>query len=194
MTECSICQAPISGKGKTGLCNLCHLARVARPGRTPKPYAPKFCACGTELSRPNRTGRCKPCAVAWLNSSTDIKARRVKGLHRMMAARPEWRERVRALGRLERSPEFRERARQTCTERRLWEYGLPKARTPEANAKRGRSLTEAKLGWCPRELRDHYRTLTKNHGYKAAEARAMILEQHEKDMAAFRRKCLGAAA
>lgn len=189
---CADCAKPISKDAQR--CNPCHLKTVARPGRKPKPYTPRFCACGTQVARRNTSGRCKSCTLVWLNTDPEAKAKRVQGLHRMMALRPEWADKIRALGRAPKSAEHREAARRSAKERRLWEYGLPASQTPEANAKRGRGITERMLGWCPPELRDDYRKLVRNYGYKAAEARELILERHEAEMARFRRKCMEAAA
>lgn len=50
---------------------------------------------------------------------------------------------------------------------------IAKARSPEAQLKKGASCTAKKLGWCPPHLRDAYRALLRKH-FTAAEARQLI--------------------
>jgi hypothetical protein len=64
--------------------------------------------------------------------------------------------------------------------------------TPEAVAKRiaacklaGPKISDARLPWCPRELRPRYRALCKTRRYSTAEARA-IVEREAADLAAIR--------
>lgn len=92
------------------------------------------------------------------------------------------------LKRYRRSPEFRERARQRLLANPIGHLGH-RSRSPECLKRIGRSRTETLLAWCPRELRDEYRRLLRKR-VKAAEAKEMILAQHEKDMAAFRRRLM----
>lgn len=84
-------------------------------------------------------------------------------------------------------------SKQTATRLRLWEIGLPFSLAPEVRARAARTHSERRMAWCPRELREDYRRLVYSKKLRAAEAREIILAQHEKDMATFR-KSLGYAA
>ncbi len=59
---------------------------------------------------------------------------------------------------------------------------------PEARAKAGRAISAARLAWCPVHLRQAYRDLLYVKRFKAAEAKAMILDQHASEMERFRRE------
>jgi hypothetical protein len=62
--------------------------------------------------------------------------------------------------------------------------------TREGIERRNKAISAARMAWCPPELRDLAKTLT-GKKIPLAEVKVMIAEQHEKDMADFRRK-LGA--
>jgi len=83
-------------------------------------------------------------------------------------------------------PQAVEARRRHCQESRLWEIGHAhiKAR-PEIRKRAGRRQSATKMAWCPHDMREDYRTLVYVKKVSAAEARAMILEEHERRMDAF---------
>lgn len=68
------------------------------------------------------------------------------------------------------------------------------AADPTVLERRARSQSNTKMAWCPRELRAEYKRLVRTKKLPASEARAIILDQHERDMQTFRRDVLGVAA
>lgn len=54
--------------------------------------------------------------------------------------------------------------------------------------KAGQTLTASRLAWCPPHLRKQYLDLLNRRALPAAEAKRVILDQHETDMERFRRK------
>jgi hypothetical protein len=68
---------------------------------------------------------------------------------------------------------------------RLWERTHNPAGS-ESRKRAGKRRSATVLAWCPPKLRGEYRFLVRNKGLKAAEARAIILEQHEADMRRWR--------
>lgn len=141
----------------------------------------RTCGCGQLVGARNTSGRCKSCAIAHLNADPAIRRRRENGL----------REAGKSL-----SPEAREKRRQQgkWLHRQFLSNPELVARlaSPEIRAKAGRAITEAKIGWCPPELRDHYRYITQSLRYSKVEARAIIeaeipgTEQHTLRMIANR--------
>lgn len=146
---------------------------------------PRTCVdCDAPVTRQSTTGRCRPCATR-KTLAERTPEQRCAMTKRGMARNPELK---RFYGDCLRAatatPEHRERARALIVGRALWLQSS--AHGPEARAKAGRTLSEQRLAWCPRELRDDYRTMRRKVG--ASEARRIILDQHERDMAAFRQK------
>lgn len=66
--------------------------------------------------------------------------------------------------------------------------------TEQAKIRRGRAVSEHRMAWCPPELRDEARRLARIKRMKQAEVRAVILAQHESDMARFRARITAPAA
>jgi hypothetical protein len=137
---------------------------------------PRTCIhCSGPISRDNRSGYCKGC------TSVAIK--------RALAADPARKAalvaRARAIHRL---PQSREARRRRWVENRYWERG--NAALPagcEARKRGGKVLTARRLAWCPPALRSQYLELVNRKRVKAAEARRLILEQHEIEMRRWRR-------
>lgn len=123
----------------------------------------RHCQCGKPISRTNKSGKCKPCSVAHMNSDPKIKARRATGIVRGLANMSEENRAKRREQGLRLYQDFLSRPEM-----------LVRLRSPEVRAKAGRGVTEAKIGWCPPERRDHYRYLTKSLKVPCAEARRMI--------------------
>lgn len=145
--------------------------------------------CGKQISKQSRTGMCQPCSTRALNASPAFQERRLAGIRRKVETDPEHvarlRERIVAAGKL---PQAVEARRAAMGQRRIWEHarGGPPAGSP-SRIRGGIRQSETKLAWCPRELRDAYRDLVKRKRIPAVEARRLILEQHDRNMANFRR-------
>lgn len=144
--------------------------------------------CQKELYSGNKSGYCAPC---W-NVSDEKKAKA------SAAAKRNWQKpELRAIY-IEQGtknvtrPDVVAKRKEAVRAKRTWEIAQ-KAITPEIIAKSLHYSKEAKLAHIPREYRAEYRKLTRTLRYSAAEASAMIAEQHAKDIAAFRKKLLNVA-
>lgn len=148
--------------------------------------------CGKRLSTDKRRkgNSCRSCIIA-IPETPEAKAKRIAAIKLYWATNPERRLQQAEMCRSHMTPERRARAADAIRRNRTWEKT-----PPEALAKWQKSgviaARERHLGWCPHELRNDYRDLRVKKGLSATEAREIILAQHEKNMAAFRRK-LGAA-
>jgi len=110
------------------------------------------------------------------------------GIRRKIKHDPAYLETLRSLARANSSkPGHMEKMRAASPPETLWLKALPSV-TPEVRARAARTFSERCMAWCPRELRDEYRRLVTSKKLTAAQARQIILAQHEKNMAAFRRK------
>lgn len=147
------------------------------------------CGCAIRPDRKRKTTLCRTCANR-RPRDPEAEARRKEKIRLTFAARPELAETARERSRSAMTPERRAKAAETIRAHRSWE------KTPaEVMAKWQRNgahaAREKRLGWCPPELRDLYAQLTKRRNFSAAEAREIVLAQHAKNMAAFR-KSIGA--
>lgn len=148
--------------------------------------------CQAPITRQSKTGMCKSCALHLRNHDPEFQARRIAKVKEAFAARPELGESNRAkIIAINKTPEARQRASHRMQTLRLWEIGQASL-TPQSRERAARTLEEKRLGHIPKELRGEYRHLVNNVRCSADEACAIILAQHEKNMAEFRRK-LGAA-
>lgn len=143
--------------------------------------------CNAELYRRNKSGLCRVC-VAF---DPETQQRRKDGQRRAYQQRPELL--VAATDRLRattKTPEHAARARKMMVEGRLWERGVAAKGAPgsEVNQRIGRSVSNARLAHIPPELRADYRRLVQIKGFSAAEAQQIIAEQHEMQMARWRRE------
>lgn len=138
--------------------------------------------CGKPLWKGNKYGHCKA------HISPEARANMTAGLRRKMQSDPEYMQRVIALARANVArPEHRQKLTEAARRSGAWRKALA-ATTPESYLLAARRAAETKLSWCPPEYRDEYRRLTSTKRMRAHEAKAIILAQHEKDMAEFRRK------
>lgn len=155
----------------------------------------KQCAkCSAPLNRQNKSGFC---VTHWYEHTRtpEWRERVSKTNLRILFERPELKAQRQELGRLVASlpetTEARKRAGETARKRGYWRDAIAAASTPENRRLAAQSWTERRLGWCPPELRDHYRELLTRRHVPAAEAKEMILAQHEKNMREFRRSIGG---
>lgn len=140
------------------------------------------CSCGKALGRKNKSGRCRACFMAHLNSDSAIHARRIDGCKQYARTN-----RATVLERCRRAAVTKSKN----TEHLAWLAEQmrtriqPLAQTPEAIARRdykqiGKSISETKLAWCPPAYRKQYRDLIRS-GFRKAEAQPMILDQIKVD-------------
>jgi len=151
---------------------------------------PLTCAdCSAPITRQSKTGRCRVCANRWMTKQPGFEERRRAGIRWGMMEHPERKEAMRArLREVAQLPHATEARRARALEMRLWEKGhacIPAG--SEARKRGGRRRSETVMAWCPAELRQTYRELVYRKKLRAAEAKEIILEQHEKDMREFRR-------
>ena len=147
--------------------------------------------CDAVLSRRNRSGYCKR-HISAVNAARPEFAEKIRqGIKRKALLDPVFADgmRKRAI-KLNKDPEIRARKTKRFIEMRIWEVGAIHAATPEARAKAGRARTETCFAWCPRELRQMYRDLTKL-GHRAPDAKRIVLEHHEAEMRKFRARLTG---
>lgn len=143
--------------------------------------------CGGPIWMGNKTGYCRKHVGAALSASPEHAAKISAGLRRKMALDPVYREECRERARKNcASPKLREAAAKAARTSGAWRKAL-EAATPESYALGAKRSADTKLAWCPPELRDFYNDL-KAKGIRAPEAKRLTLEQHEAEMARFRRK------
>lgn len=145
---------------------------------------PRTCAeCGVDLYRRNRSGYCARHA----NSSPEKRAKVSAALRRAIQADPARRAALSRAGKVGASAQGEsERRARRAREMRLWDRGAA-ARTPETFARISRSVSNVRMAWCPPDLRDEARRLTKSKGVPLVEVKAIIAEQHEAELRRFRR-------
>lgn len=129
------------------------------------------CACGAPIGRQNKSGRCRPCNLVFMNTDPDVRARRSQGGFRRWAS-PESRERQSVAVRkvlAMMSDDERER-RRMAGRAQIHVLFRPdvraKAMSPEGRAKAAQSHTNTRLHDIPEALRDLYRHIafTKRFG------------------------------
>lgn len=150
--------------------------------------APSTCAdCGTSLGQRNTSGYCGRHVGAANMRRPGARAYQVHRLRLRYAGDPEL-----CAANADRLATARE-MRDPEDLRARWLAGRPwvkgNAAQPKGSAARRRmaaSLSNTRLAWCPPHMRDRYRALTKK-GVRAAEARELILQEHEIEMRRWRR-------
>lgn len=143
--------------------------------------------CNRPLLRRNKSGYCAAHVHAARAADPAWRAKLSASIQYKMAHDPEFREKKRAQGRaLSAVPDIVAR-RTAHFDQRIRNIGHQAALAPEVRARAGRSLTDSRLAWCPAHLRAEYLTLVRTHLCTAAEARKMIEDQNELEMARWRR-------
>jgi hypothetical protein len=144
--------------------------------------------CGGALGPRNKSGYCRKHAFLAARQNPQFAERQLAGIRRKIAHDPEYKDKLRSRARaLSADPEIAHRRSRAFVENRTWELGNLASRSPEVRAKARRSVIETRVGWCPPHLRADYRSLVYTHHFRAAEARKMIEEQNELEMARWRR-------
>jgi hypothetical protein len=143
-----------------------------------RPHCQERSAC--KAAKP--TTHCRRCSIMRVVQDPALEAKRREKLrekHEDPAFRAEHCARLRkTVAKVSRDPAFIERRRRNG--QRLHRDFLSKPesvarnRSPEVRKAAGRKTSEKRLGWCPPELRDEYRSLVRNKTIPAAEARRII--------------------
>lgn len=131
--------------------------------------------CRGRIARGNRSGYCRGCTGVAMKRALEADPIRKAALVKRLVA-------------IARAPGRREQKRARWLAGRFWERG--QAAQPagsDARRRMAKSLSDTRLAWCPPHLRDKYRQLTKSKRLRAADARRMILEEHEAEMRRWRR-------
>lgn len=146
----------------------------------------RICGCGEPMS--DRAKRCKPCLLKELAADPERGAKIGRALRERLkdpANHARLVEAAKRGGRTKsRDLEWCERAAKLMREKIQ-----PLSMTPEALARRdhalcGRLAGEAKLAWCPPEMRPRYRRLTKGLKMKKAEAQPLVMREWDDIQAA----------
>lgn len=143
--------------------------------------------CGKALARGNRSGLCRSCVARRNGRDPAVRARISQVLS--MALRSDPAKLAAAQERARRAlalPQAREGAARMRETSQSWRKAQIASQTREARSKAGRTATATRLAWCPPHLRADYKHLLYSKGLRAAEARAIIEDQHAREISAMR--------
>jgi len=150
--------------------------------------------CPRTLGTRNKTGYCVKCwpKVAWTvakERDPDFEARRIAGIKRSLQENPERLAKMKAAFLIAaKTPHARAMRSAAAKRDQLWKVGQKAlAADPTALARRGATLSNTRLAWCPVDMRQNYRDLVRRYKIPAPQAKAMILEE----MAAATRRAHG---
>lgn len=151
---------------------------------------PRCRECGKLLEKRNVSGFCRPHATAHIMSDPANRAKVSDSRRKMFMANPEAREaqaeRTRAMRSL---PQSRAARGRNLVGGELGQRGnAARPKGSAARMKAGARVSATKLAWCPPHLRSLYRDLSQGKRMKAAEAREIVLAQHEVDLARWRQE------
>ena len=137
------------------------------------------CQCSKRITDGNQSGMCKPCLMRSINANEDLVARRLETTRRNL--REDSTAYAKKCATLAKNREAAIARPEIMARLRAAAPRLANYRTPETEAKRIAALVEAnkrrRHKWLPDEWRDTYFRMMRNWGYKAAEAKRIILEQ-----------------
>lgn len=185
MKTCLTCGIALSRQNKKGYCRP-HVSAAIAAAR-PK-VEPRRCHCGSVLHASNQSGLCLKHMLEQRNADPERIAIKVAALKRRFAVDPELRDAARERAKkLHLLPQSKEAKRRRYTPE-FQRAGVEAMKAlPDVRARANAKMSATKLAWCPPHLRDEYRHLTQRKAFSAAEARAMIEEQNELEMARWRR-------
>ncbi len=148
----------------------------------------RTCAdCAKPITRQSKSGLCRTCSLKRRNSDPEFQAKRLARVKQVFALRPELvQARRQFMTALNKTDKARKRAGEQARRIGLGAIGQA-CLTPECWKRGAKTLEEKRLGHIPPELRDEYRYLVNKKRCTAKEATAIILAQHEKNMADFRK-------
>jgi hypothetical protein len=132
------------------------------------------CSCSKRITNANRSGLCKSCLMRSLNADPALMKQRGETQSRILRENPY--AYARKCATLARNRQCRSVESMRSAAVRLAVY-----RTPENEAKRVAALIEAnkrrRHAWLPEQYRADYFSMLKSRGFRAAEAKAIILAQ-----------------
>lgn len=148
----------------------------------------KHCAtCGKQLSERNRYGYCQKHFSAFVAQNPEWRARHKAGIKRHLSDPAEMeklRQRARVNGRTDVATQKR---REAAIRTKLWEKGHAALKdNNEAYERAGKRRSATVLAHIPSEKRDDYRRLTSVKKMTSAEATRIILDEHQREIEAFR--------
>ncbi|RSV11646.1 hypothetical protein CA235_18420 [Sphingomonas sp. ABOLF] len=140
--------------------------------------AARSCGCGKPIGPKNQTGYCRSCCARAKFHAPGVRERRLESIRRNFAD-PAYRaahaERLRIASSTPKAiAARRQRGREQYRDVLSRPDVLARTQSPDARQKRGASITEARLGWCPADRREEYRVLIMTKKIPAAEARRII--------------------
>lgn len=142
--------------------------------------------CDTVLSAGNKSGYCRRHVSQ--HFGPDHAKRISEGLKRKLRSDPQAmeiaRRNARKAGKLPQAVAARKRMAKVIN---LSQIGR-NAMTEESRRKAGRSIARKRLPWCPPEYIDEYRRLRRSCKLSVDEAKAAVLEQHERDLERLRQR------
>lgn len=174
--------------GRGYRCRICERAyhrelwALGRVKRRPKKKDAACTGCNCAITA-NKSGMCRQCNFKRINTEPRFKVVRSESIKNTLRRNPEKLEQARAniaMARSLRGPVDPERMREIGAKGNA---SMSREKRRQAQVKRLATI----LSWCPPHLRANYLALTVRFRIKAAEARAMIEEQHELEMARWRR-------
>lgn len=148
----------------------------------------KCAACAGPVGRKNTSGYCKTCwpTVCWKIQRSDpsFEQRRIAGINKSIQENPERKQQLKdQLARVASTPHARQRRSEAAKKAKIWLKGNAAAiSNPETLARRGRSLSNSRLSWCPRYLRGTYIDLIRSKHLSAAEAKVLVIDQARTDV------------
>lgn len=133
--------------------------------------------CGKPIMDANKSGLCKSCGMAEANKDPELRRRRADTLKRRSGAGGDLHGAkcaALALARAARDPEaLRERGLKLAT--------AFSANEPLRRARHAEAMRRKRHPWLPEEYRDLYKSMLRSGGYRAPEAKRIILEQVRAD-------------
>lgn len=176
---CATCGVPRSSKNKTGLCRKCAAAVTGRARRIER--RTECIECGGRITRQSKTGRCRVCASIHVNKTDELKLKRAEGIRRKFQD-PEHRAKMAKVAIRNGQKGAADPEHHAWLVRRGYELTKilqsPEVRarnqSPECRARAGRSVSETRMAWCPKEYWEDYRFLVRSKRMLAADARRMI--------------------
>lgn len=146
--------------------------------------------CGKPLEKRNSSGFCRTHSAARQMMDPEAREKMARSRRMMFAANPEKREeQAERMRRVRELPQARERRGENLRGGEMTR--LSNAVRPKGSAARmkaGARISATKLAWCPPHLRPLYREIRRGKGYTYDEAKALVLETYEAELARFRRK------
>ncbi len=155
---------------------------LGRNKHKPKAKDASCSGCGCAITA-NQSGMCRQCNFTKMSADPEVRRRRAQNTKNTIRRDPSKLEKARA--RLAKARTLR-RAVDPDRMREIGAKGNASRTAEHRKASQVKRLATV-LSWCPPHLRDDYLLFTVRHRFKAAEARKMIEDQHEMEMARWRR-------